>query len=86
MIENYMNEDIPRYDRQYAEIFGTCAYCGGEIYAGEEYTEWNGNILCCDDCILAWAKEECYTMRAPRGGGYYDNRVTKGVYEEDSDI
>lgn len=56
MLENYMAENQERYDRQFAQVFACCAYCGGEISAGEEYTQWDSNILCGDDCILGWAK------------------------------
>lgn len=42
-------------DRQQAEIFAVCSYCGGEIYLGQLYYEIEEKLVC-PDCLREFAR------------------------------
>ena len=39
------------------EVIGCCDDCGSEIYAGEEYIEVNGQLIC-KDCVYNYTYTE----------------------------
>ena len=63
-----MNEDIllerqrDAYDRmmdtqqQEMVVFKTCDMCGGEIYEGDEYYDFDDEVIC-EDCLMDYVNE-----------------------------
>ena len=39
------------------DVIGYCQDCGGEIYAGEEYLEIDGQLIC-SDCVYEYTYTE----------------------------
>ena len=50
-----------RNDPQETKVYSECDFCGGEIYIGQEYYNFEGNILCeqCFDEMQLDEKREC---------------------------
>ena len=38
-------------------VIGSCENCGGEIYQGEEFYEYDGEMFCEKNCILEYMEQ-----------------------------
>ena len=50
-----------KLDPQETKVYSECDICGSEIYVGQEYYNFEGNILCeqCFDEFQEYKKKEC---------------------------
>lgn len=36
---------------------GRCTHCGADIYEYDDYYDFNGECLVCDNCLIDWAAQ-----------------------------